>query len=94
MVGAAIGGGFTLTSGGGTKLGGGGANLGGGGRFSGGGGGGGLTSSMILVSIGALITSTRRCANPLSNAQPSNRCSTSTTLKPTMCLPGFRCCWA
>ena len=36
IVGAGVGGGFTLTSGGGTNDGGGGANLGGGGRFSGG----------------------------------------------------------
>ena len=49
---------------------GGGANFGGGGRFSGGGGGGGLTSSMIFVSIGALITSTILWPRPFTRAYP------------------------
>jgi hypothetical protein len=93
ITGATVGGGLTTTSGGGTKLGGGGANFGGGGRFSGGGGGGGFTSSMILVSMGPLITSTMRWAKPLSRAQPSNTCRPSTTPMPTICLPGLRCSW-
>ncbi len=73
IAGAGTGGGATTTSGGGTKDGGGGANFGGGGRFSGG-GGGGFTSSMILVSIGALMTSTTLRARPLTSAQPSRMC--------------------
>jgi hypothetical protein len=63
MVGAGAGG-ATCTSGGGTKDGGGGAVFGGGGRVSGGGGGGGFTSSMIFVSIGALTTSMSWRASP------------------------------
>ena len=94
IAGAGVGGGATTTSGGGTKLGGGGANLGGGGgRFSGG-GGGGFTSSMILVSIGFLITSTTLRASPVTSAQPIRMCNRMTIPKPTTCLPGLRCCSA
>ena len=57
-----------------------------------GGGGGGFTSSMILVSIGPLMTSTTLRASPFSSAQPSTMCSSTTTASPVMCLPGFLCC--
>jgi len=60
------GGACTCTSGGGTKAGGSGVNLGGGGNsITLGGGGGALTSSMILVSMGALITWHDPCAEPI-----------------------------
>ena len=79
---------WMFTSGGGMKGGGGVASLGGGG--GGVSGGGFLISSMILVSIGALMTSTTFRANPVTSAQPSNRCRPTTMAMLGMCLAGLR----